>query len=39
MQDTPEFRQPELDLVKACKSVSQIAFDLGVGDMTVCNWR
>ena len=39
MKYTPEFRRRVLDLVKAGKSVAQVAFDLGVSDQTIYNWR
>lgn len=39
MKYTPEFRRRVLDLVKAGKSVAQVAFELGVIDQTVDNWR
>ena len=39
MKYTPEFRRRVLDLVKAGKSVAQVAFELGVSDQTIYNWR
>ena len=39
MKYTPEFRRRVLDLVKAGKSVAQVAFELGVSDQTNYNWR
>lgn len=39
MKYTPEFRRRVLDLVNANKSVAQVAFELGVSDQTIYNWR
>lgn len=35
----PEFRRKVLDLLKAGRSVAQVAADLQISDQTVYNWR
>ena len=36
---SPEFRCKVLDLLKAGRTVSQVAFDLQISDQTIYNWR
>lgn len=35
----PEFRRKVLDLLKAGRTVRQVAFDLQISDQTIYNWR
>ncbi|WP_204053576.1 transposase [Microbispora rosea] len=35
----PEFRRRVLDLLKADRTVQQVAADLQISDQTSCNWR
>ena len=35
----PEFRRKVLDLLKAGRTVADVAVDLGVSDQTIYNWR
>jgi transposase-like protein len=35
----PEFRRKVLDLLKAGRSVTEVAAELGVSDQTIDNWR
>lgn len=35
----PEFRRKVLDLLKAGRTVAQVATDLGISDQTVYVWR
>lgn len=35
----PEFRRKVLDLLKAGRSVAQIAFDLQISEQTIYGWR
>src|SRR3954470_9629488 len=36
---SPEFRHRVLELLKTGKTVSEVAFDLGVSSQTIYNWR
>jgi len=35
----PEFRRKVLDLLKAGRTVAEVAADLAVSDQTIYNWR
>ena len=35
----PEFRRKVLDLLKAGRTVAQVAADLQISDQTIYNWR
>jgi transposase-like protein len=35
----PEFRRKVLDLLKAGRTVQQLAHDLQISDQTIYNWR
>lgn len=36
---TPEFRRKVLDLLKAGRTVAQVAFDLQISEQTIYGWR